>query len=208
MTEENNLQPLRLLMLGDSYTAGEGVDADKSWPFQLAGRLETESNPECQVNVIAQTGWTTADLLKGIYRSSVQGPYDLVFVQIGVNNQYQMLPIRTYQAEFREILSLAVEFTGRDPQRVIVLSIPDWGVTPHAEGLNPKNIAAQINRYNALNLLEASKAQVGYVDVTPLSREAAANPALLADDGLHPSGLMYATWIEEMLPLVQEGLGD
>ena len=206
MPDNNPTRPLRILTLGDSYTVGEGVEKEASWPAQLAAALEAGGYPGSEVDIVARTGWTTADLLRGLDNFDTVRSYDLVFLQIGVNNQYQMLPIRTYQAEFRELLSLAIGLAGENPRQVIVLSIPDWGVTPFAEGLNPANIAAQINRYNNLNLLEASKAGVGYVDVTPLSREAASNLTLLAKDSLHPSSLMYASWIEEMFPLVVEAL--
>ncbi len=208
MPDTHVLDSWHILALGNSYTIGEGVEREASWPHQLAGSLGENGYPNCKLEIIAKTGWTSADLQEAHARAELRGIYDLVFLQIGVNNQYEMLPIRTYQIEFRELLATAIEFTGGNPDHVIVLSIPDWGVTPHAEGFNPANIATQINRFNELNRLEAEHAGAQYVDVTGLSRKAQTQPDLLAADGLHPSGVMYGTWVEEMMPTVLSGLRE
>ncbi len=194
--------PRRILALGDSYTIGEGVAPTDRWPCQLAARLRDCGIPLAEPTLIATTGWSTAELLAAIDAAPPVGPFDLVTLLIGVNDQYRGYPCdAAYRSRLEALLARAVAFAGARPQRVIVLSIPDWGVTPFAADRDRAGIAAAIDTFNATNREAARAAGAHWLDITPLSREAAANPALLAADGLHPSAAMYARWVELLLPL-------
>ena len=198
---------LRFLALGDSYTIGERVSEAERWPNQVAQLLVNQRLP-VDVTIIARTGWTTSELWSGIQQTPPQPPYDMVSLLIGVNNQYRGGDPDTYRQEFVFLLQKAVEYAGGDPQRVIVLSIPDWGVTPYAGLRDSKKIAREIEQFNAINLEEAQRAGVHYVDVTPVSRQAVSDRDLIAADGLHPSGKMYAEWAKLVLPMAQEILSS
>lgn len=191
---------IRYLALGDSYTIGESVPESDRWPNQLAAML-SNNGKQIEVTIVARTGWTTSELWQGIQAVGPQGSFDMVSLLIGVNNQYRGYDINEYREEFRFLLGKAVGYAGGDADRVIVLSIPDWGVTPFAEGRDGGEIAAQIDAFNAVNLEESQKAGVHYVDVTPVSRVAVNDPGLIAGDGLHPSGKMYAEWARLALPI-------
>ena len=195
-------QTYRYLALGDSYTIGESVTEEERWPNQLAALVN--SSKEIDVTIIARTGWTTSELWQGIQAANPQGTYDMVSLLIGVNNQYRGYDINEYREEFKFLLEKSIEYADGKPEHVIVLSIPDWGVTPFAWGRDSAQIAADIDAYNAINLEESQKAGVHYVDVTPVSREAVSEPALIAGDGLHPSGKMYAEWAKLALPIAVE----
>ena len=192
----------RYLALGDSYTIGESVSAQERWPNQLAKRLQADSIP-AEVTTIARTGWTTAELWQGIQAEKIQPPYDLVSLLIGVNNQYRGYDVNEYRDQFDFLLKKSIEYADRDTNHVIVLSIPDWGVTPFAAGREHEQIAREIDAFNSVNRELSEKADVHYVDVTPISRRAVDDPALLAPDGLHPSGKMYALWAEKVYPIVK-----
>jgi len=195
-------QTFRYLALGDSYTIGESVAEEERWPNQLVALVN--SSKEIDVTIIARTGWTTSELWQGIQAANPQGTYDMVSLLIGVNNQYRGYDINEYREEFRFLLEKSIEYAGGNPEHVIVLSIPDWGVTPFAWGKDTTQIAADIDAYNAINLEESQKAGVHYVDVTPVSREAVNDPTLIAGDGLHPSGKMYAEWAKLALSVAVE----
>jgi lysophospholipase L1-like esterase len=179
----------RYLALGDSYTIGESVAPEERFPAQLA-RRRALGEPE----IIAKTGWTTDELNAAIDAANPQGPYELVTLLIGVNNQYRGRDAEQYRGEFTALLRRAIGFAGGDAKRVVVVSIPDWGVTPFAEGRDRAKIAAEIDRYNAINREEAARAGARYVDITPVSRRD--DPTLTAGDKLHPSGKMYSEWVE------------
>lgn len=183
----------RYLALGDSYTIGESVAPAERFPNQLARQLGLPA-PQ----IIARTGWTTDELNAAIDAANPQGPFDLVTLLIGVNNQYRGRDAEQYRGEFRTLLQRAIGFAGGDAQHVIVVSIPDWGVTPFAEGRDRAKIAGEIDRYNAINREETSRAGARYADITPISRGSGA--ALVAGDGLHPSGAQYAQWVTRILP--------
>ena len=206
---------IQYLALGDSYTIGESVAENERWPHQLASLLE--ASPQftksirgieggVDVTIIARTGWTTDELWQGIQAREINPPYDLVSLLIGVNNQYRGYDINEYRQQFVFLLKKSIGYAGRNSQRVVVLSIPDWGVTPFGSGGDRSQIAKEIDMFNAVNREESEKAGAHYVDVTPASREAAHDPSLVASDGLHPSGKMYAEWAKLSFTEVLETL--
>lgn len=193
------MQTIRFLALGDSYTIGESVSESERWPSQLAKLLERDDiQPE--VTIVARTGWTTDELWQGIQDTEIEPPYDLVSLLIGVNNQYRGYDIDQYREQFSFLLNKAIEYAGGNPDRVLVLSIPDWGVMPFAAGHDREKIAKEISAFNAVNREESEKAGVHYVDVMPGSRQAMNDSALIASDGLHPSGRMYSEWARLAYP--------
>ena len=197
-------RPLRFLALGDSYTIGEGVDPSLPWPVQLVDEMQASGKSFEAPIIIAQTGWTTGDLLAAIEANPPQGSFDLVTLLIGVNNQYQGKDIESYREEFDTLLMMAIDFAGGDPTRVVVLSIPDWSVTPFAEGRNRDQISKAIDQFNTVNRENSLAAGVHYIDVTPISRQTASDTSLLAPDRLHPSEKMYAAWVDLMVPVINK----
>lgn len=197
---------MRFLALGDSYTIGEAVSEPERWPLQLAERLQRDGLEIDSTEIIATTGWTTDELRDGIAAAAPGGPYDLVSLLIGVNDQYRGHPIEEYRERFRELLGTATVLAGGRPGHVLVLSIPDWGVTQFAEGRDRTRVGREIDAFNAVNRDETAMAGARYVDVTAVSRRAATEPRMLADDGLHPSGVMYGAWTELALPVAKEAL--
>ncbi len=174
--------------------------------MQLAALLRGEDLDVGDPTIIAARGWTTDELSAGIDRANPQGPYDLVSLLIGVNNQYRGRSPDEYREEFAALLRRALAFAGENPAHVVVLSIPDWGVTPFAGRRDPVVIATAIDAFNTINREESERVGARYVDVAPISRKAAHDPSLIADDGLHPSGKMYAEWARLALPAAREAL--
>ncbi|MFN3492157.1 MAG: SGNH/GDSL hydrolase family protein, partial [Anaerolineales bacterium] len=148
--------------------------------------------------------WTTSELWQGIQKETLTPPYDMVSLLIGVNNQYRGYDKEEYRQEFGFLLNKAIEYAGGDKTKIFVVSIPDWGVTPFAAGRDAEKIAADIDAFNQINKEESEKAGIAYVDVTPISRQAVNDPELIAPDGLHPSGKMYAEWAKLALPIALE----
>jgi len=187
------------LALGDSYTIGESVAPDERYPVQLMHQLGLTGSPD----IIATTGWTTGDLLQALQAGRPSPVYEMVSLLIGVNNQYQHRSQEEYRRQFLELLKAAIVLAGDRPSHVIVLSIPDYSVTPFARGWGHDTtlIAAQIDSFNLINREIAAHLHVSYVDVTTESRKAAADRTLIAADGLHFSGKEYSIWAQLMAPL-------
>jgi lysophospholipase L1-like esterase len=199
---------MRFLALGDSYTIGELVGEEERWPVRLAALLRGRGADVGEPQIIARTGWTTDELSAAIDEADPRGPYALVTLLIGVNNQYRGRTAEEYRGEFTGLLRRAIGFAGGEASRVVVLSIPDWGVTGFAADRDGAQIAAEIDAYNAINRDEAQRAGAHWVDVTAQSRAAGADPAWLASDALHPSGRAYAEWARLALPAALEALGS
>jgi lysophospholipase L1-like esterase len=210
LPEEDNMpyQSFSYLALGDSYTIGQGVPVKDRYPVQLQDRLANANVPVDSLLIIARTGWTTDELSRGIDATETHPPYDLVTLLIGVNNQFRGRDPENYRDEFVMLLNRAIGFAGDDKGRVVVLSIPDWGVTPFASGRDRDKIAREIDLFNAINREESENAGVAWLDVTEISRLAVNRPELLAPDGLHPSGLMYQMWVDELFPIAKKILTE
>jgi len=205
MTRESNYT---MLCLGDSYTIGEAVTENERFPMQTVELLKKEGINFDKPTIIARTGWTTDELAEAIKDAKYEAPAEGAFVTllIGVNNQYRKRDEEQYRDEFDALLETAIEYAHGKRNHVFVISIPDWGVTPFAEkdSRTPEEIGMAIDLFNAVNKREALKAHVNYIDITPISRQAKQHPELVAEDGLHPSGKMYAEWAKLMAEKMKE----
>lgn len=195
---------LSYLALGDSYTIGQSVAVSDRYPLQTAKLLRSDSLDYSDPDIIATTGWTTADLLTAMQNTKFNHTYHVVTLLIGVNNQYQGRSKAEYSLEFTELVKRSITLAGGNPTHVIVLSIPDYSVTPFAQGLNTTYIAAQIDSFNAINKVVSQDYKLHYLDITGESRKAASDPTLIASDGLHFSGKEYAVWAGLLEPLIKE----
>lgn len=196
------LAPRRFLALGDSYTIGEGVPAAARWPNQLATALSDAGIAFAEPTIVARTGWTTDELNTAIDAAVAAGelhpPFDLVSLLIGVNNQYRGRSVADYEREFEALLRRALSFAGDQPQRVFVVSIPDWGVTAfgHADSRGAAQIGQEIDAFNAAAQAIAARHQVVYIDITQISRD---HPDWLVADQLHPDQRQYRAWADAAL---------
>lgn len=195
------------LALGDSYTIGESVPETARFPEQVVQLLREEHIRIAAPRIVATTGWTTDELQAGIKAANLQSSYDVVTLLIGVNDQYRGRPVQDYRPSFTALLQQAIGFAGGRAERVVVISIPDWGATPYASGRNREQIAREIDAFNAANKEIAATMQVAYLDITPGSRKAATDASLVAQDGLHPSGKAYTIWAKGLVPLLKKALG-
>ena len=194
--EKYSEKKLNYLALGDSYTIGEGVKYENSFPVQLANDLIFDGIKIDSVNIIAKTGWTTNKLIDTLSKSYLE-KYDLVSLLIGVNNQFRGYQIDKYVLEFENLLIRAIDYSN-DKKNVFVLSIPDYGVTPFGKERGKEKIFREINSYNDINRKISEKYNVMYFDITEISRKAENDTSLLADDNLHPSKKMYKMWVDKL----------
>jgi len=182
----------KFLALGDSYTIGESVAEQDSWPNQLAKKLNI-SKPK----IIATTGWRTDDLAGAIKTADLKAEYDLVSLLIGVNNQYQGKSAKQYEVEFEELLKTAIHLAKGKNKNVFVVSIPDYGFTPYGKS-KQESITTQLNVFNEINKRITDRYRITYFDITEISRRGLDEPELVAGDRLHSSGKMYTLWVDKI----------
>lgn len=200
--------PYPYLALGDSYTIGEGVDSAGRWPVQLAARLQQAGIALGQPHIVAATGWSTDELDNGMDGAGLTAGYALVTLLIGVNDQYRGRPPEAYDAPFKRLLERAATLAGGRPERVVAVSIPDWGSTAfgRSDPRGPLSIARELDAYNAIAAKIVRTAGARWVDITAVSRHAGDTPDMLAADGLHPSAAQYTLWTQVIEPVVKQVL--
>lgn len=189
---EINNSNLKYLALGDSYTIGEGIPFEHSYPKQIVNEISLIDS----VRVIAKTGWTTDELIDTLDNVSLP-KYDIISLLIGVNNQFRGYSIENYVKEFENLLVRAINYS-KNKSKVFVLSIPDYGVTPFGKSRGKEKIYNEINTYNDISRSISEKYNIMYFNITDISREAESDTTLLADDKLHPSKKMYEMWIDKI----------
>lgn len=194
------------LALGDSYTIGELVPLKENFPHQLVELLHAEKIEVAAPVIVAKTGWTTDELAMAIREEGIKETFSFVTLLIGVNNQYRGRELENYREDFTNLLNQAIVFANGHTQHVFVVSIPDWGVTPFAEGKDRGAIAKQIDVYNATNKEITMAHRVNWLDITDSTRVNGTNADFLAEDGLHPSGKEYHVWAKRLVSLVEKSL--
>lgn len=195
------------LALGDSYTCGQSVLAKDAWPRQLMQLLKVQGIDVNRFDMLAKTGWRTDELLHSLAEAKLASKYDLITVQIGVNNQFQGKPISKFQQELKVLFEL-VKAKSDNYTQVIVLSIPDYGYTPVGAGFNQNLISAELAQYNAYTEQLSKKYNFQFVNITNISVQGLVNPTLVAKDGLHPSEQQYSFWVKEVMQQVFEKSPD
>ncbi len=201
---------LRYVALGDSYTIGTGVEPTERWPDQLVATLAAPMPVDPPLELVGNLGvnsFTSADLIRvELPRLDDLRP-GFVSLLIGVNDVVQGVPASRFEANAARILDELVARVGAD--RVLVVTTPDYTVTPAGRQFgDPATMSAGIRRNNDILVEEAKARGIVVVDIFDISLDAAADPTLIAGDGLHPSGAQYARWVERIAPTVSGLLGD
>ncbi len=193
---------MNYLALGDSYTIGESVDYLDNFPSQTTRFIQQKGIQFNLKKLIAVTGWTTDELAKAVATEKPTFDFDWVTLLIGVNNQYRGRSSEEYAWQFYSLLCQSILFAKGKPQHVIVLSIPDWGLTPFNKERNKEETSAQIDEYNAINQSISSELGCHYVDITTSTRLHAEHTDYLAKDLLHYSPKEYAIWAEKVANII------
>jgi lysophospholipase L1-like esterase len=186
------------LALGDSYTIGTSVAFPDNYPNQLADSILDNTGDSLIVKLVAQNGWRTDDLQRGIKRTDLEERYDLVSLLIGVNNQYQGLPIADFEKDFKSLLDSAIKYSGDEKDHIFVVSIPNYGYTPFGAP-KKEEITADLTLFNGRSKAICEEYGIDYYTITDISLEAETNAEFRAKDDLHPSGTQYAAWVSSFL---------
>jgi acyl-CoA thioesterase-1 len=195
---------LRFVGLGDSYTIGTSVAEAERWPNQLVERideLELVGNP-------AVNGFTSADLINDELPQLDALRPELVSVLIGVNDVVQGVPDSQYAGNVAIILEELL--TRLPPNRIVCIATPDYTVTPSGAAFgDPAQQSDAIGRFNSILREACEQRGIRFVaEIFELSQGAQADPSLVADDGLHPSGKQYSLWVDAIAPVVEELVRD
>lgn len=194
-------QSYNYLALGDSYTIGEGVPVHQSFPYQLVQLLRKNHFNCAAPEIVARTGWSSDELLQAVKRYKFMPAYQFATLLIGVNNQYRRKEVMQFKMDFERLIRTALTMVGGKKSHLIVLTIPDYSVTPYAANMDVQGISKEIDVYNSLITAICLQYKLPLVNITGLSRKAGENESLLTADKLHPSAKEYGKWAKKLLPL-------
>jgi acyl-CoA thioesterase I len=199
------IDPIRFVALGDSYTIGTSVEASERWPNQLCRWLQGRAGAAgVELDLVANlgvNGYTSADVIAvELPRLAGLRP-GFVSLLVGVNDVIRGVGEATYRSHVGEILDAATALVGA--RRCVFVTTPDYTVTPAgADYGDPSQVAAAIRRFNQAGREAAEGRGIAVVDIHDISLEAAADRSVVARDGLHPSGPQYSRWVERIGPVV------
>ncbi|MEO9891628.1 SGNH/GDSL hydrolase family protein [Aurantibacter sp.] len=196
------IKTINYLALGDSYTIGTSVALESNYPTQLASELSNNLNVSVNHKIIATAGWRTDELLNVLETNTLDSSYDLVTLLIGVNNQYQGLAFTKYEKEFTELFERSLKLANNNKDRLVIISIPDWGFTPFGQGFDRDKISKEIDQYNSFAEQIADKNGVSFIDITDITRRGLEEKELVASDDLHPSKVAYKKFVDRLLPII------
>jgi lysophospholipase L1-like esterase len=202
MTEDTSA---RILALGDSYTAGIGVEDEDRWMSKLTAQLRDDGKSVADPVVIAENGWTTDDLDEAISERDPDGPFDLVTLLIGANNCFEEEPPTAFEPKFRAMVDRALGFA-TDSDSVVVITVPDYTLTPTGQENDPEEHRRRLEAYDEIVRDAAREEELRLVDVVPPSEEVAEDPDLVAGDDLHPAPAQHDLWLKRIYPVAAEAL--
>jgi acyl-CoA thioesterase I len=199
------LSKFRYVALGDSYTIGTSVGEAERFPNQLVGRLRGVADLTLVAN-LGVNGYTTDDLIEFELPELERLRPDFVTLLIGVNDVVAGAPVGRYRANLDRIFDAVLGLVPAG--RVVAVSTPDYTRTPRgADFGDPAEQRAAIAEFNAVMREVAEQRGVAFVDIGTVADQADSDRALVASDGLHPSGVQYARWVDLIAPVVTEVVG-
>lgn len=198
------MHPKNYIALGDSYTAGEGVAINESFPYQVVQKLRSNGFNFNAPEIIARTGWTTEELELSIKTYKFSSKYDFATLLTGVNNQYRGKPVEEFKISFENLLKLSLKLTD-DKDRVYILSIPDYSKTPFANSMEVEKITKEIEVYNSVCKALSIQYKVQYIDLMNPDIDYS-TAEMLVSDKLHPSSKLYSIWADKLVNFFKEQL--
>lgn len=207
------------LALGDSYTAGTSIDPSGRWASRLPDRLAERGIELSEPEIVAESGWTTLALSTELDRRAgyvetgddpepLADEYDLVTLCIGANDSFNQRLPDSFRPDFIALLDRAIRFAGGRADHVVVMTIPDYTVTPLGQRQLDDRHADRLEAYNEIITAQADRQGARLVDLVPPSRRVPENSDLVTGDDLHPSPEQYGLWLDRIVPVVAAVLDD
>jgi lysophospholipase L1-like esterase len=201
-------EPLRLVTLGDGYTAGTDTGAARrdSWPAQLAAAMSEGDVRLRLVGNLAETGHTSADVERVQLPQVAALEPDVVTLQVGVNDIIARdVSLEDYQANLSRILDALLAIVPAD--HIFLITTPDHTLTARGGDYGSRE-AGRADVAKANGILEALAAEHGIpvIDIAPVNQRVADDPSLVVGEGPYPSAKQYAGWVEIIGPLMRRVL--
>ncbi len=121
---------VKYVALGDSYTIGTGANENEAWPVLLTKHLNDAGIKTELVANPSKNGFSTQNLIDMELPVFDKSGATFVTLLIGVNDEFQVGTITSYEPNFTKLCLMAIEVC-KSREGVVILSIPDDGFTPY-----------------------------------------------------------------------------
>src|SRR3989344_6663111 len=135
------------IAIGDSYTIGNGVLDSERWPNILVKNLRAEGIDIELIANPAVSGYTVEDAIRNELPQIKKLQPDFVTVLIGANDNFRLKSPKIYS---RELIAFLDELQSilNNPKNIVLITIPDYSISPAASGNNIDGISKSIEEYN------------------------------------------------------------
>jgi acyl-CoA thioesterase-1 len=178
-----------ILVLGDSLSAGYGIDVDQSWTALLQSRLQTEGYEHRVINA-SISGETTEGGASRIEAALTEFAPEVVVVALGGNDGLRGFPPERIKSNLQRI----VESAEHDGAEVVLLGIR----IPANYG--PRYTQAFENVYRDL----AEERNLPWIEF--FMEGVALNDDLMQDDGIHPNEQAQPVLLDNAWPVIVKAL--
>jgi lysophospholipase L1-like esterase len=201
-------EPLRLVTLGDAYTAGTDTIAPKrdSWPAQLVQAMERGDVPLRLVDNLAESGQTSEDVIRTQLGQLESLLPDVVTIQVGVNDIIARdISLEDYRANMTSILDELLRTM--PPGRIFLITTPDHTLTERGGDYGSREEGhAAVVEANAILRAVAAEGGVTVIDIGPVNQRVADDASLVIGGGPYPTAKQYAGWVEVIGPQMRRVL--
>jgi len=203
---------LRYVAIGDSYTIGTGVSAMQSWPSLLADHLRSQGIKIYLVANPSQGGWTTFHALRHQLPVYQKAKPDFATLMIGANDWVGGVTAEAFRASLAKLMDAMLAELPVVPgqnKRLLVINIPDFSATPQGKVFERgRDISHGLGEFNQIIAEEASKRTLTVIDIFPVSQKMRTDPTLISSDGMHPSAKGYLLFEEAIYPAAKTILAN
>lgn len=197
---------IRYVAIGDSYTIGYGVSEVDRWPNVLVNNLKKEG---ININLVANpsaSGFMVRDAIDFELPEVEKIKPDFVTVLIGANDSFRQEETEVYQKDLIELLDRLDKILP-NPKNIVLITIPDYSISPQAFGFPKEELSKLIQDYNEVIRKEANKRGLKVADIFSIS-QAMIETSDYIEDGLHPSAQGYLKWEKVIFPVIFDLLKD
>ena len=178
-------EPIKVVFLGDSVTAGYGVAKENSYPALLQKKL-IKKHPGLEVVNAGISGATTASAIANL-KWQLRRPFQVLVLCLGGNDGLRGLKVENSEKNLSKVISMAQE------KKIKILLI----------GMKiPENYGADYGKkFEAMYPRLAKKYKTTFMPF--LLKDVATEKSLNLPDGIHPNEKGYEKVADNVLPYLE-----
>lgn len=191
---EHGATPITYVAIGDSLTAGVGVDSYKdSYPYLVAKHIAETQKKKVNLVPLAIPGIRSEYVAGYFIEPTIASKPDIVTLLIGTNDIHGNVPNAVFKAHYEHVLQ---RLTKETTAKIYVINLPYIGTKELISLPYEYYFTWKIKQYNAIIKDLATKYNLTYIDLYTAHAPESLNTAYYAGDFFHPNAVGYAQWAQ------------